>query len=57
MEKVHSTKLGGGLAQISKSPLPIESHRILSIPLTSYDNPCKVLSARDVRMSLGGQGF
>lgn len=50
-----SAKLGRGLAQ---SPLPIESHRIYSTPLkTSYDNPYKVLSAREVHVRVRGLGF
>uniref|UniRef100_A0A452QEI9 Rho guanine nucleotide exchange factor 9 n=1 Tax=Ursus americanus TaxID=9643 RepID=A0A452QEI9_URSAM len=48
-EKAHSTKSGGNYGEASKTPLPVESHRIHSVPLAmSCDNICEMFSTREI---------
>lgn len=49
-KKTHGVNSRGHLSQISKNPLPVESHRMhLFFPKMSCDNTCEILSTKEIQ--------
>lgn len=58
MEKMKGIEHGRKQAQMSRSPLPVDSYRIDLISLaTNYDGMHEMLSFRESRLSLEVHGF
>lgn len=55
--KVHGARSKGKQAQSSKSPVPVESHRMYFIPSAVSSYTCEVSSTREAHYRLHGQSL